>query len=188
MLTSFSQPQFNVTQRDKLPASIQESLISIERRRWPFHPKYHGKAEFFIQYHEGLRYTSFQILNSLRKLLDNAGEKSEIDAELKNIGALCYTLFQDAERHHVIEDHSYFPAFRRIEPKLGAGIDLLENDHKCLSSAFAELKSSLNQSLLINSNYSAVGQLYQSAVKVNNILIQHLSDEEEIIIPIFLMH
>jgi len=187
MKFDFTQPQYNVTQREELPHSIKKSLISIERSNWFFHPKYHGKAEFFIQYHEGLMNTSIQILSTLKALLDNPGEDSRIYYELNKVKVLCYALFANAHRHHMIEDHSYFPMFRKIELKMGAGIDLLENDHKRLSLALDVLKSSLQQGLH-TAGYSAIGKLYQSAVEVDNILVRHLSDEEEIIIPIFLKH
>ncbi|MBE0359136.1 hemerythrin domain-containing protein [Pseudoalteromonas aliena] len=188
MSIDFTQADFDVTKRRELPLLIKKSLINIERGKWHFHPKYHGKAQFFIHYHEGLMYTSSQILKALKSLLESQIAQFTIRSELKKIEALCYQLFENAERHHLIEDHSYFPGFKKIEPKLAAGIDLLENDHKRLSTALFELKISLNQSLLMGFSYSTIGKLYQRAETVDLILTQHLYDEEEIIIPIFLKY
>ena len=32
------------------------------------------------------------------------------------------------EQHHQVEDHHYFPLFRRVEPRLAPGFELLESD------------------------------------------------------------
>ena len=39
------------------------------------------------------------------------------------------------EEHHQVEDQHYFPVFRRIEPRLAAGFELLEGDHEALHEA-----------------------------------------------------
>ena len=47
---------------------------------------------------------------------------------------LGWTLWQ-LEQHHQVEDHHYFPLFRRAEPRLAPGFELLEGDHRALHSA-----------------------------------------------------
>ncbi|NQZ32782.1 MAG: hemerythrin domain-containing protein [Oceanospirillaceae bacterium] len=188
MFTDFSSPLVSVKLRDELPIPIKKSLLNIERAQWAHHPKYHGKAEFFIHYHEGLLNTSSYILNTLVELLNGSNDPALHETKLKEIYRAGMSLINNAEHHHKIEDHLYFPEFKRLEPKLGAGIDLLENDHLALSAALGQFSISLNQSMIPGSSYSAWGLLYQSAIDVDRILNRHLNDEEEIIIPIFLRH
>ena len=42
--------------------------------------------------------------------------------------------------HHRLEDTHYFPQFRVMEPRIGSGIDLLENDHESLHRAIDVLE------------------------------------------------
>lgn len=42
------------------------------------------------------------------------------------------SFLQHLDGHHRIESGQYFPMMRKIEPKIGAGIDLLDRDHDAI--------------------------------------------------------
>jgi hypothetical protein len=91
--------------------------------------------------------------------------------------------------HHQIEDHEYFPAFRRTEPRLARGFDLLEAEHGALLrdvetalAALAELRAAtqLPDAELAARRYVA------AADALCERLMRHLGDEEDLVVPLLL--
>jgi len=97
-------------------------------------------------------------------------------------------LIDKAHQHHYMEDTVYFPQFRQILPNFNAAMDLLDRDHKVLDEALHSLNININQ--LYSESTVTEQQLvkfYESTHMLQRILHRHLEDEEQIIIPIFLM-
>ena len=179
--------QWMVDIRQKLPDVIQSQLLNIERDQWPSHPRYGGKAAFFIQYHGDLLATAATIDEQLQALLDSSLQAFSA-AQLHAVLSASRYLLERAHHHHQIEDHVYFPQFKRIMPKLSHGIDLLDQDHKILNTALHELEIIVHT--MIKIDIIANPQLQDFSAKVirlQKILQRHLYDEEELIIPIFLL-
>lgn len=87
--------------------------------------------------------------------------------------------------HHSIEDQAYFPTFIRMYPQLKSGFEILDRDHIHLDAILNELQA-LNDTLAISeAEDKALGeQLHKTLVTVSNLLSQHLTDEEDLVIPI----
>ncbi|MCL9783072.1 hemerythrin domain-containing protein [Vibrio sp. S4M6] len=174
----------DVLTRKQLPASIERQLIQIPRDTWSQHPNYFGKAKFFIDYHNSLKQMSAALVNNLEVMLDSP----KPDFTLQEVIHQGQGFIQTAHHHHYMEDHFYFPHFRRVERELGKGIDLLDGDHKSLSNALNDVQERISfPNGQVDPNFS-LGYLHERAVKLDNILKRHLDDEEEIIIPIFLKY
>ncbi|HMB73151.1 MAG TPA: hemerythrin domain-containing protein [Gammaproteobacteria bacterium] len=97
--------------------------------------------------------------------------------------------------HHQIEDFHYFPAFREAEKSLAAGFDVLASDHELMSQAIAEIVEATNdflQTLTANSGNGrdaqkrAADTYIETSERTFRRLVRHLSDEEDLIIPIML--
>lgn len=90
--------------------------------------------------------------------------------------------------HHRLEDTHYFPQFRVMEPRIGSGIDLLENDHESLHSAIdvlEELTRRLASLGLDDPETSALIQKLAGALhRFGPEMRQHLLDEEDLVIPL----
>lgn len=87
--------------------------------------------------------------------------------------------------HHGIEDGHYFPRFVKNYPKLAAGFAILDNDHQVLNAALHELQQSgskLYRSAL--EDQQLADTLHQQLSQVGVLLSRHLSDEEDLVIPI----
>lgn len=96
--------------------------------------------------------------------------------------------------HHQIEDFHYFPAFRRHEPRLTAGLEALERDHEELQSdvnaalaALDELRAAAERA----TGHDAASTLMLAANRYIDVtarlcrrLCRHLSDEEDLVIPL----
>lgn len=87
--------------------------------------------------------------------------------------------------HHNIEDQTYFPTFIRMYPQLKAGFEILDRDHVHLDALLNELQA-LNGHLAKSDveDKALTEQLHQTLVNVSVLLSQHLTDEEDLVIPI----
>lgn len=179
--------EWQVEQRTGLPAAIKSLLLPLEREQWSQHARYGGKASFFIQYHGDLLATADYLKRSLETLLDSSQTVFNWQ-QLKDPLSAAQYLVDRAHNHHQIEDHVYFPQFRQIMPQLSKGIDLLDKDHQSLDLALHELGSLLRTLVNVDAvNKQQLKLLADSILHLQRILKRHLHDEEEVIIPIFLL-
>ncbi len=89
--------------------------------------------------------------------------------------------------HHRLEDTHYFPQFRRIEPRLEKGFDLLERDHTELNQAIhamEDLSRQLAAPLDASSAAQPELQMAQALHRAGTLLRRHLTDEEDLVIPL----
>lgn len=92
------------------------------------------------------------------------------------------------EGHHQIESQAYFPAMAAQEPAMAKGFELLDRDHHAVHSLLADLAhaaNGFNQALAAGRDPAAPGEALAQAMAAVSIPIgRHLSDEEEIVIPL----
>lgn len=179
----------HVAQRIALPASIQQQLLPLARQDWSKHPSYGGSAAFFIKYHGSLLNTVSTLVSQLEALMQLNQPKGYSLAQLQPALRSGLHLVERAHHHHQIEDVSYFPQFRKMLPQFSTAIDLLDDDHLVLDEALHHLKRSIQQAYRqkqLPARY--VADLHKQATLLKKVLVRHLQDEEEIIIPIFLMY
>ena len=88
-------------------------------------------------------------------------------------------------QHHGVEDEGLFPKLIRMYPQLQEGFEILRRDHERLDALLDELQAQNDQLARteVEDKVLAV-QLHQTLVDVTNLLSQHLSDEEDLVIPI----
>ena len=87
--------------------------------------------------------------------------------------------------HHSAEDGQYFPRFVKNYPQLAAGFAILDHDHHVLNAALDNLQQSGR--MLYNAsveNPQLAESLHQQLTQVGVLLSRHLSDEEDLVIPI----
>jgi hypothetical protein len=96
--------------------------------------------------------------------------------------------------HHEIEDYHYFPTFRDAAPRLAPGFDLLANDHALLHDDIAGALGALTE-LVAAAEASQAGaaavrhatdRYLRDSERLCRRLVRHLSDEEDLIIPLLL--
>ena len=142
-----------------------------------------------------------QVHDSLRKHGRELGRVTDIFREGR-LGAADFQrafvprlnhFLQHLNGHHQIEDSAYFPRFRALDPRMAAGFDILENDHgviheSLLASADCarRLIASLGQAG--DERSRAVDAYAAAAEQLLALLVRHLSDEEDLVIPAILEH
>ena len=114
----------------------REELEALARRHpretWPGHANLGELARFWLQRHELFRHLDEVIRSGVERALEQGIEAAAFKPWLSR--HLGWSLWQ-LEQHHQVEDHHYFPLFRRAAPRLAPGFELLEGDHGALHTA-----------------------------------------------------
>ena len=95
------------------------------------------------------------------------------------------------DEHHAVEDQHYFPLFRRAEPKLSRGFEILERDHDALHQALEGLAERADAVLRPDLADPAafrreLGRLADAHTAIGPNLLRHLDDEEDLVVPLIL--
>lgn len=182
----YQDPGNHLSHRMELAPSIRKTLLESTRAEWPKHPRYSGKADFFLGIHKDILNASRVLSDGLQELLEapkySVNEKRQA-SELSQFGC---KLIRYAHHHHEMEDQYYFPEFRRLYRPMENAIALLDGDHLVLGEALDETAEMLK--LLVNGSVSqdTIAKAYKASRVLDHVISRHLWDEEEIIIPIFL--
>lgn len=187
MAFDYSAPENDVRTRLGLSSPIRKTLLESERAGWPAHPRFGGKAAFFLDIHHALLNGSAQLVNGLQVLTEEP--PSTLNEALAVSGArqLSGNLIGYAHHHHHMEDVHYFPAFARILPQLDHALALLDGDHRALEEALDGTEKSMAALQAGANDRDSISRALDHASTLEKVIGRHLYDEEDIIIPIFLI-
>ncbi len=88
-------------------------------------------------------------------------------------------------QHHEVEDKGFFPEFVSMYPKLAPAFEILGHDHEYLNELLDKLQIQNDQLARSEVEDKALAEeLHDTLVKVTDLLQQHLTDEEDLVIPI----
>lgn len=88
-------------------------------------------------------------------------------------------------QHHSVEDHGFFPEFVSLYPQLKAGFEILERDHVRLNALLDEMQSLNDELAKAQSEDKALAErLHANLITGTDFLSQHLTDEEDLVVPI----
>lgn len=181
------------TQRADLPESALFLAPAYPREGRTNRSDLCGTARMWLGNHQWFRSTMPRIDGTLAAL-----DPLEADAQVfvRSISGSMQSLLGGLEGHHGVEDAHYFPAFRNAEPRLGAGIDVLDADHTFIHGAIENLVGSTNRVLAefggaVPTAGAARGHLRDDfraeLSRFFAALTRHLDDEEDLVIP-YLLH
>lgn len=139
-------------------------------------------ARFWLHMHDGFRGQTVRMAELVRR--------GETDARAVH-APLIQTLggfLQHLDGHHRIESGRYFPMFRRAEPRVAEGLDLLDRDHDAIHAYIEALhRSGLAYHQAVGTESQATDELARfgdTLSAASGPLTRHLDDEEEIVIPL----
>ncbi len=88
-------------------------------------------------------------------------------------------------QHHGVEDEGFFPDFVSMYPQLAPAFEMLGHDHEYLNALLDKLQIQNDELARSEVEDKALAeQLHDTLVKVTDLLQQHLTDEEDLVIPI----
>ncbi|HUG60703.1 MAG TPA: hemerythrin domain-containing protein [Methylomirabilota bacterium] len=174
------------------PVRLTEDLLPLlrlhPRESWPSHPNLGDLSKFWLARHDWFRHADAELAAATRAAIDRQVDPARFAPWLAQS---LNRFLGELEGHHAVEDQHYFPVFRKLEARLGAGFDLLDGDHDTLHRAIEDIAAAGNayltalraDPLAASAALSRFGDVRE---RLGGGLIRHLGDEEDLIIPIIL--
>lgn len=182
-------PTLDLDHRAGLPAELLFLLERYPRSAWTGHAGLGMTAQFWLDRHAAFRRLGKALQDDVAAF--RQGRRAVADFAPAFTRQL-QVFLGELHGHHQVEEHHYFPAFRRAEPRLAAGFDLLDRDHEILHArlvATAEAANALLQALARDPQAAAEGPL-ESYTELSDSLVtamlRHLDDEEALVIPLLI--
>jgi len=175
---------------DAMPSEMQSLLSTYPRDSWDGHPGFKDKTRQWLRAHEGFRYLSASIRKDTEAFLDKAMDVEDFAGRLAYRGNI---LIGNLHGHHAWEDHKYFPELSVADPRFDMGLEILEKDHADLDVVLDDFTRVANRTIkLLQLDEVAAreeaGALHSTTETIEAFLARHLSDEEELAVPIILHH
>ena len=178
----------DIDQRKKWPDELQVLLKKFPRNKWKGQTS--SLSQFWLDKHNEFRHQSRQLIAVMQNYREQKIQGQEL---VKRLGSPLQMFLSHLNGHHSIEDDHYFPRFRAADKRLASGFDVLEDDHYLLHEGMDELAEKFNalagsvrSSKKISVHQRAVDSYMASADVFFKRMLQHLADEEDLIIPLML--
>jgi iron-sulfur cluster repair protein YtfE (RIC family) len=162
-----------------LPDALRVLAEAYPRADWERHLHFGEMIRFWMQ-----RHAMFRRLLALLKSDAKASLSGQMAAEdhARRLSHYGGTLLNELHGHHQIEDHHYFPRLIMLDARLETGFDLLEKDHVAMDGLLHGMAEGANAVL----KGGEVGPFLDRLNRFDMSLDRHLTDEEEIVVPVVL--
>jgi len=175
---------------DDLPTEMRQLLDIYPRDTWEAHPGFREKIRHWLGAHQMFRRLADYLRSDAETYLDKGTEAGDYAGRLSHYGN---ALVGNLHGHHGWEDRSYFPELSAADPRFDVHAVLLEKDHADLDIVLDGFTRSANRAIkLIHLDETQardeVGALHGQAQVIERFLARHLTDEEDLAVPIILHH
>lgn len=177
----------HLASRHGLPPEFLALRQDYPRETWPDHPGFHGLVSFWLDRHMGFRLLTDRIRDAALALALGDADTDPGTFALRLV-PLGRRLVDDLIGHHQIEDEAYFPELAALEPRLSRGIDILDADRHDLDRLLDGFVTDANILLQSPDPRNAAGRFLERLAPFTTLLNRHLTDEEDLILPIILKH
>jgi len=173
-----------------LPDALRVLLVVHPRARWEGDPYFNDLTRFWLDRHLMFRRLQGMLVAETERFLDRRQEGRAFGGQIVRLGQLYLT---ELHGHHTIEDVHYFPLLKGLDARLGAGFELLDSDHQAMDAGLRRLAEAANAVL---TQLRAAGAPVQGGAEAlrkellgfGRLLDRHLTDEEELVVPVILEH
>jgi len=173
--------------RTGLPDALRVLAAGYPREGWETHGNFDELTRFWLDRHLMFRRLQAELTADARAVLDSNADPQRFGQRTSRLAGM---LISQLHGHHQIEDNHYFPLLSARDMRLVRGFDLLDADHHALDGALDALTSSANAALqAISAGTAHIGPVAAYLAEVDGLgglLDRHLTDEEELIVPILL--
>ncbi len=182
--------QLDITLREGLPPELQTLYRDLPRDRWPDHPNLANSTRNWMGAHAGFRQLGAWLQSDAERYL---GGDLDDQAYADLLGPVGDSLVRNLHGHHSWEDRHFFPELAAADPRFEAGLEMLETDHVALDALLDDLTQTGNRVLRLATLEPAqmpdnAARLRDLSERLNGFLERHLTDEEDLVVPIILHH
>lgn len=175
-----SDPLLALDRRSGLPEALRVLAEAFPRADWEAHANFGELVRFWMDRHLMFRRILAALHDDALALEAGQLDPQRHGARLVRYGGL---LVNELHHHHQIEDHHYFPQLVGLVPEIDRAFDLLETDHEAIDPMLHDLAGQMNAVLREG---GPVGALDEALMRFERLLDRHLTDEEEIVVPVIL--
>ncbi len=173
-----------------MPEELRFLLDTYPRDSWEAHPGFKEKTRHWLGAHQMFRRLAERVRLDAEDYLDRTTDAAAYAGRLSYYGN---ALVGNLHGHHGWEDHSYFPELAAADPRFEAGLEVLEKDHADLDLVLDSFTKTANRAIKLvqldePQAREEAGRLQETAQVIEAFLKRHLSDEEELAVPIILHH
>lgn len=176
-----------LAERKGWPPELRALIERYPREVWIGHENLGQMVQFWLSRHNMFRELGTSITQGTADFQNGKIAAAEFPRWL--VPRLQFFIEQ-LHAHHYIEDHHYFPIFRRADKRLARGFDVLESDHGELHHSIDLTVEAANALLRSMSDAEAVKRSHDAFTQTSGILTnglaRHLDDEEDLIVPLIL--
>lgn len=175
-----------LAERDGLPEALKVLLAEYPRAAWEAHPQFSGLVQFWLDRHLMFRRLLEHLRVDAEARLDQSLSHEAYAPRLSRFGSM---LVGQLHGHHQIEDQHYFPQLRVLDARLERGFDMLDRDHQALDGLLDRFADSANAVLRAEEDVAArdaAGVFHRDLAGFAALIDRHLSDEEDLIVPVIL--
>jgi hemerythrin-like domain-containing protein len=172
--------------RTGLPEALRVLLAEYPRDGWAAHPQFHGLVSFWLERHMMFRQLMEHMGRETEAFLDGKRDPSGFAQGIGRYGGL---FVNQLHGHHQIEDHHYFPILRDRDTRITRGFDLLDADHHALDGILERFVGQANGAISGATGRDpkkAAGVLHEGLADLERLIDRHLTDEEDLIVPVIL--
>lgn len=173
---------YDLTNREGLPDALRVLLESFPREDWAAHPNFAGLVAFWLDRHEMFRKLCSVMGQDAENVVDGRMDPRQMQGRLQQYGS---ALVQQLHGHHQIEDMHYFPILRAREERLDRGFEILDRDHHAMDGLLNRFAEGANG--VLRGEVEA-GAFREELTGFEALLMRHLADEEDLIVPVILKH
>lgn len=173
-----------------MPAAMRALLEQYPRNDWESHPGFKESTKNWLGAHLMFRQLGEILRSDTENYLDAGSDPRHY---ARRLGAYGDALVRNLHGHHHFEDHSYFPELKAADPRFEAGLEILEKDHESLDAVLDQFVRHANRTIQLiqldpQQAQAAAGKVHATSQTIEAFLNRHLSDEEELAVPIILHH
>ncbi len=174
--------------RRGLPDALRELLAKYPREAWEEHRHFGGLVQFWMERHMMFRRLQELLREDAEKLLDGNADPRNHAGRVARCGSM---FVGELHGHHNIEDVHYFPVLSAREASLARGFEILDRDHHALDGhldIFVREANGVIEAVGEPHLRDRVGVFHQGVLRLGGFLDRHLTDEEELVVPVILEH
>lgn len=173
--------------RAGLPDALRILLASYPREGWAADPNFHPLASMWLDRHLLFRRLLLLLRQDVEALLDRRLEGAAWAPRLSRLGS---RFVSDLHGHHHVEDERYFPLLMARDRRLEHGFEILDRDHQALDGHLDGFVGEANAALqALDAEHAlrtGAGRFHEGLLRLERFIDRHLTDEEEIIVPVIL--
>ena len=162
-----------------LPDALRVLVEQYPRQTWEGHDNFGQLVQFWMQRHVMFRKLVDVLRSDTQQVVAGNMGFEDYAPRLSHYAG---TLLNELHSHHQIEDHHYFPKLIDLDTRVSKGFDLLEADHEAMDGLIHSMADGANGVL----QGREPGGFLTILNGFEMLLERHLTDEEEIVVPVIL--